>query len=83
MKMFDGDIQRIPKRTICCAFWNIYPAGYLASKRKSSSDKAGIITSFTSSRPLSLGDDEASSEFTLKMTSVQNLVTLEYEVAFS
>jgi hypothetical protein len=45
--------------------------------------KPAEIASFTSSRPSSSGDDETFSEFRPKIVSLQNLVTLEYETAFS
>jgi hypothetical protein len=53
------------------------------TEEKGSSDKASRIASFTSSRPSSLGGDEASSEFKLKITSLLNLLALEHETAFS
>jgi hypothetical protein len=78
-------MQRIDKPTIYSVFWNAYPAGYLLSaicrtegtEEKDSSEKASRIASFTSSRPSSPKDDEASSEFRPKIASVQNIVTLE------
>jgi hypothetical protein len=53
------------------------------TEEKGSWDKAIKIAAFTSSRPSSLGDDENSPEFRPKIASVQNLVILEYEMAFS
>jgi hypothetical protein len=47
------------------------------TEEKGSSNKASRLASFTSSEPSSLGDDEAFSEFRLKMASLQNLIALE------
>jgi hypothetical protein len=70
MKISDCEMPRIDKPSICSAFWNAYLAGYFPYRRKGSSDKANKITLFTSSRPSSLGDGEASSEFRLKIASL-------------
>jgi hypothetical protein len=56
------------------------------TEEKDSLDKVSRIASFISSRSSSLGDDEASPEFSpnrSKIASLYNLVTLEYETAFS
>jgi hypothetical protein len=58
-------------RAICC------------TEEKDSSDKASRIALFISSRPSSLDDDEASSEFRPEIAFLQNIITLEYEMAFS
>jgi hypothetical protein len=54
-----------------------------SKEEKGSSDKTGKIASLPSSRLSSLADDEAASEFRHKIASLQNLVILEYETAFS
>jgi hypothetical protein len=82
-------MQRIDKATIYELFGTHILRAICCTERteeKDSSDKASRIASFSSSRPSSLGDDETSSEFRAnrpKIASLQNLVTLEYEAAFS
>jgi hypothetical protein len=78
------EIQRIDKPMIHSALWNTYPADVLLSKRKGvvGQSQQNCVVYFTSSRPLSLDDDETSSEFRPKIASMQNFVKLEYETGF-
>jgi hypothetical protein len=46
-------------------------------------DNGSRFASLNSSSSSPLGDDEASPEIGLNIASLQNLVTLEYETAFS
>jgi hypothetical protein len=77
MEISNCEMQIIDKSTILNVFWHAYPAGYLRTEEKSSSDKDSRIASFTSLKLSDFGNDKASSEFKSKIASLQNFIVLE------
>jgi hypothetical protein len=72
-------MQRIDKPTIYTAFRDAYPAGCLPYRRKRfiGQSQQNCFGYFTSFRPSSLGDDEASFEFRPKIACPQNRISSE------